>query len=398
MHRIAFSRTTLVLVVAGIMSVGLASCGGGGGNGGGGRNGTVVLPPGNRAPVVARTIVPATSTIVLTLEVGNPTRARWLTPQGLDYYFSDPDGDTLSYSVRSSDPGVVEPEVAFLLDDEKRVALGGLRGGTATITVTARDPDGRSVSQSFGVRVDDRGSGTGTPPTNPPPPTNRPPQVATRFQDLTHTVSSLEDQRRTWPFNLASYFSDPDGDRLTYSAKTSNVFFAAVSVTGNQLNVRSGVDGVATITVTATDPGGLAATQSFRLTTTFRPPDPAVRYYGALAFSFKSNQCSGGYAAGIVSGYTNRAQAELAALDECNARGGRDCSSYVREFGSAYTAGNECAALAYGDSSGGCRLRHGRGSTILAAESDALARCRTGGYTCSLTRAEGGGRFAMCTQ
>ncbi|MDE0354267.1 MAG: hypothetical protein OXK20_01200, partial [Deltaproteobacteria bacterium] len=187
---------------------------------------------------------------MLTLDAGNPTRARWLTPQGLDHYFSDPDGDTLGYSVRSSDPGVAEPRVAVLLDDEKRVAVQGFRRGTATITVTARDPGSRSVSQSFRVRVDDRRS---------TPPTNQAPVIRTRFQDLTHTVSSPADQPRTWTFNLTSYFSDPDGDTLTYNARSTNVFFAAVRVTGDQLNVTSGLDGVATITVTATDPGGLTA-------------------------------------------------------------------------------------------------------------------------------------------
>ena len=223
-----------------------------------GRNGTVVLPPGNRAPVVARMIVPTTTNIVLTLDAEDPTRARWLTPQGLDHYFSDPDGDTLDYSVRSSDPGVVEPRVAELIDDEKRVAVVGLRSGTATITVIARDSGGLTARQQFRVTVRQTTS------------RNRTPVIRTRFQDLTHTVSSLEDQRRTWTFNLASYFSDPDGDTLTYNATTTNVFIAAASATGNQLNVRSGVDGAATITVTATDPGGLTASQSFRLTTTFQ--------------------------------------------------------------------------------------------------------------------------------
>ena len=241
MSKIAFSRTILSLVIAGIVFVGLVSCGGGG-DGGGGGNGTVVLPPGNRAPVVARMIVPATTTIVLPLDAGDPTRARWVTPQGLDHYFSDPDGDALGYSVRSSDPGVAEPRVAGLIDDEKRVAVVGLRSGTATITVTARDPGGLTARQQFRVTVRQTTSH------------NRTPVIRTRFQNLTHTVSSLEDQRRTWTFNLASYFSDPDGDTLTYNATTTNVFIAAVSVTGNQLNVRSGVDGAATVTVTATDP------------------------------------------------------------------------------------------------------------------------------------------------
>lgn len=367
MHRIAFSRITLILVVAGIMSVGLASCGGGG-DGGGGRNGTVVLPPGNRAPVVARMIVPGTSTIVLTLDAGNPTRARWLTPQGLDHYFSDPDGDTLGYSVRSSDPGVAEPRVAVLLDDEKRVAVQGFRRGTATITVTARDPGSRSVSQSFRVRVDDRRS---------TPPTNRAPVIRTRFQDLTHTVSSLDDQRRTWTFNLASYFSDPDGDTLTYTARTTNVFFAAVWVTGNQLNVRSGVDGVATITVTATDPGGLTASQSFRLTTTFSnpTPPPSADRWGAIAVGNLFPNCqSRGF--GTAWGYSNRDDAINQALSNCRSRSSHGCS---RSDVLAWR--NGCGALAEGR---GCAWHASGRSTRSAAEQAALAGCRQRTTGCSI--------------
>ncbi len=482
MSKIAFSRTILSLVIAGIVFVGLASCGGGG-DGGGGGNGTVVLPPGNRAPVVARMIVPATITIVLALDAGDPTRARWLTPQGLDHYFSDPDGDTLGYSVRSSDPGVVEPRVAELIDDEERVAVVGLRSGTATITVTARDPGGLTARQQFRVTVRQTTS------------RNRTPVIRTRFQDLTHTVSSLEDQRRTWTFNLASYFSDPDGDRLTYNATTTNVFIAAVSATGNQLNVRSGVDGAATITVTATDPGGLTASQSFRLTTTFRQPSnraPVVRHgirdvasmtvgqsgdvdvsdnfsdpdgdrltysarssasdfvrasmsggtltftavqafssgtvtitvtardphgataelsfqvldvdrtelYGAIGFGLKRDQstpCSQDYAVYMAWNHSNEVEAEFAALNGCHQQGGVNCR--VQKFGSAYGAGNECGALAYGENSRGqCKLWSGLGSTRSAAETRALANCRSGGYSCSLQRGAGGARFAQCSK
>ena len=475
MHRIAFSRITLILVVAGIMSVGLASCGGGG-DGGGGRNGTIVLPPGNRAPVIVQRF----TDITLTLQVGSSFR--WGSPQTVDAYFSDPDGDSLTYRVSTSNRNVAE----VVLGSPQIVIVQAQGGGTATITVTATDPGGLTARQQFRVTVRQTTS------------RNQAPVVRTRFQDLTHTVSSQEDQRRTWTFNLVSFFSDPDGDTLTYTARTTNVFFAAVRVTGNQLNVTSGLDGVATITVTATDPGGLTASQSFRLTTTFRPPSnrapvvrrgiqdvasmttgqgrsadvsnnfsdpdgdtltysarssatnfvqvsmsgsrltftavqafssgqvritvtardphgataelsfrildvsaPARRYFGAIAFGNRRNndqyECSGGYAAFIVSNHTNRVEAEFAALNGCHEAGGLNCG--VAEFGSAYGAGNECGALAHGENrNGSCSVQVGRGSTRSAAESDALANCRRGGYSCSLTRGAGGVRFAQCAE
>ena len=66
--------------------------------------------------------------------------------------------------------------------------------------------------------------------------------------------------------NASSYFSEPDGQTLTYSASSSNTGAATVSVSGSTITVTAnggGSGGNATITVTASDPGGLSATQTF---------------------------------------------------------------------------------------------------------------------------------------
>ena len=66
--------------------------------------------------------------------------------------------------------------------------------------------------------------------------------------------------------NAGSYFSEPDGQTLTYSASSSNTWAATVSVSGSTLTVSAnggGSGGNATITVTASDPDGLSATQTF---------------------------------------------------------------------------------------------------------------------------------------
>ena len=66
----------------------------------------------------------------------------------LSEVFSDADGDALSFSAETSDFEVVE---AFLFLGTLTVA--GLADGTATITVTAEDADGNTVSDAFDVEV-----------------------------------------------------------------------------------------------------------------------------------------------------------------------------------------------------------------------------------------------------
>ena len=66
--------------------------------------------------------------------------------------------------------------------------------------------------------------------------------------------------------NVSGAFRDPDGDPLTYGATSSAVQVAAVSVSGSRVAVTPVSNGAATIRVTATDPGGLSAAQTFTVT------------------------------------------------------------------------------------------------------------------------------------
>ena len=72
---------------------------------------------------------------------------------------------------------------------------------------------------------------------------------------------------------LTPCFTDPDGDRLTLAAESSDSAVAASPV-ANELLVVRGVDvGNATVTVTATDPDGLQAQVRFGVTVPNRPPE-----------------------------------------------------------------------------------------------------------------------------
>ncbi len=66
--------------------------------------------------------------------------------------------------------------------------------------------------------------------------------------------------------NASSYFSDPDRDALTYTASSSRTSVAATSVSGRTVTVNGVAEGSATIRITATDPGGLSAFQTFSVT------------------------------------------------------------------------------------------------------------------------------------
>ena len=66
--------------------------------------------------------------------------------------------------------------------------------------------------------------------------------------------------------DLTQYFRDPDGDALTYVAESSVLEVATATVAaGGRLSIRPRAIGAATVTVTATDPGGLAATQQVQV-------------------------------------------------------------------------------------------------------------------------------------
>ena len=66
--------------------------------------------------------------------------------------------------------------------------------------------------------------------------------------------------------DVSPYFSDPDNDRLTYSAQSDDTSVARVSVSGSEVTITPRSEGRARITVIATDPGRLTATQTIDAT------------------------------------------------------------------------------------------------------------------------------------
>ena len=67
-------------------------------------------------------------------------------------------------------------------------------------------------------------------------------------------------------FDVSSFFSDPDGDQLSYQAESSDASVATASVSGSAVTIAAVAAGSATVTVTARDPAGLSAMQNVTVT------------------------------------------------------------------------------------------------------------------------------------
>ena len=152
-------------------------------------------------------------------------------------YFSDPDKNPLTYSATSSDTSIATVSVT-----DVTLTITAVAAGSATITVTATDNSSATATQTISVTV--------LP--------NRAPvkvgSISTQTVGVGGTAATVD---------VSSYFSDPDGNPLTYSATSSNTNRATVSVSEATLTITPVAAGWLTITVNATDPSNTAAAQTF---------------------------------------------------------------------------------------------------------------------------------------
>ena len=222
---------------------------------------SVTVTGGNGSPVCD---IP--SSVSLTLEVGDPGAS-----MGIVDVCSDPDGDRLRFSVRSSASGIVA--VSEPSGPRANYSITAVSPGSATITVSATDPEGLSDNASFPVTVVGDGSGNGG---------NTNPEAVGSIPTTTVGRGFVSDE-----INLDSYFRDDDGDRLTYRATSTSPSTVSVRVEDrHELTVTGRRAGSVTITVTASDGNGGTATQRFTATAAPRPswvvycqPDTIKVYY-----------------------------------------------------------------------------------------------------------------------
>ena len=164
-------------------------------------------------------------------------------PSGI---FSDADGDTLSYSVQSSKTSVATVSVSYKtrtffgvqIQVPDKIVITPVAPGKTTITITATDPSGRWARVAFSVTV------LNTAPTG-------------SLSDVTLTLAG-----GAQTVDLASSFSDADGDTLSFTASSSHTIYATASVSGSTLTITPVARGASDISVTAND-GTTTTTVSF---------------------------------------------------------------------------------------------------------------------------------------
>ncbi len=188
----------------------------------------------NSAPVAVGSI-PAHE-----LEVGGTAT---ITTTG---FFTDPDGDDLAYSVSSSNTAVADASA-----EGAEVMITGVAGGSAVITITATDPEGLSAAHGVNVTVTEEETETNSPPV------------------AVGSIPAHElEAGGTATITATGFFTDPDGDDLAYSVSSSNTAVADASADGAEVMITGVASGAAVVTITATDPDGLAAAHGVNVTVT----------------------------------------------------------------------------------------------------------------------------------
>ena len=207
-------------VTAAAAVLGSAGCGGGG---------TTEPPPVNRAPV-ARTDIP--TYVFVADQQGSIDVAG---------YFSDPDGDTLTFSAVSGAPDTIEASVSGTTLTVSIVPGVTISAEVTTgVSVTARDPGGLVA--------------VGVVPVGMIPPNRSPEAIG--------TIPMIEVKvGETAAVNAANYFTDPDGDNLTYSVVSPVPAIATAQTSGSVVIVTGVRSGETTIVISVRDPGGLSAYQ-----------------------------------------------------------------------------------------------------------------------------------------
>ena len=181
-----------------------------------------------------------------------------VTPLNTAPFFGDVDGEPLSFTASNLPSGLVIDQNTGVISGTPTsdASVGGDNGdGTYTVTVTATDPDGASVSTDVTYMI-----------TNPAPVVDTPigPQAGVDGE----------------PVSITSVISDPDGDVLAYTVDGLPAGLVidpdTGEITGTVDNSASvggpNGDGVYTVTVTADDNQGGTVTDTFELTITNPAP------------------------------------------------------------------------------------------------------------------------------
>ena len=171
--------------------------------------------------------------------------------------FSDPDGDTLTYSASTSPPGIA---TASVNNSASTLTLAALSAGSATITVTAADrspghSDRLTASQAFTVTVEE----TNVPPTfdEVEPATRSVAENTPSGADVGSRVSATDDDGDTLTYSLSgtdagSFVVDPNDGQIGTSDSLNFEMKNSYSVTVTVDDNNGGTDRI-DVTINVTD-------------------------------------------------------------------------------------------------------------------------------------------------
>jgi hypothetical protein len=200
----------------------------------------VTVNPVNDAPVASAALV----------ELVLPERSNNLIQ--MNDFFTDPDGDVLTYSVVGSLPSSSTVAEFGFDPDYGTLTINAYtyNTGSSTVTIRATDADGLSVTQKFQVKLDN--------------------------VELPPSIESIEDQvtDEDTPLTLTASVRDYDGDSVTLTASSNNQTLipnSGIQIAGTgdsrSVTITPAADqhGTAVITLTASD-GELTDSATFNLT------------------------------------------------------------------------------------------------------------------------------------
>ncbi|MEO6175318.1 MAG: S8 family serine peptidase [Flavobacterium circumlabens] len=178
----------------------------------------------NRAPVV-----------ILTEELVY-SKLNYFDVRQFSNYFSDPDGDKMTYNATVANENIVSVTLGQELG---QFVVETHAEGETILTLTATDSNGLSTVQQIKVTVVN----------------NRAP-VALGAQSIIFNRLAIQEA-----YNFEAYFKDPDGDALTFETVVSDPSIASVLKTENGFTVESLSNGETELILTATDSYGASAEQ-----------------------------------------------------------------------------------------------------------------------------------------
>jgi subtilisin family serine protease len=188
---------------------------------------TVVVLNTNRPPVVIKHM--ADRTISLTGPALNLP---------LDKVFMDPDGDVLQYSFA----GEPNPFAKVFIDPSGVISVIPMDTGRIKLVFMANDNNGGICYDTLHLYI-----------------RNNTAPVATTIPDV------IIDKGSSRSLDLSNYFSDADGDVLTYTASLDSVGSASLDVNGSDLTINGIKPGISLVTVVANDGAGGKVDKSFIL-------------------------------------------------------------------------------------------------------------------------------------